>query len=108
MTKYTLAEWHAEATRRFGKEASGWKFVCPSCGHVASIMDWRDAGAEAGAVAFSCIGRYLKKKAKEAFRKGRGPCNYAGGGLIRLNPVKVITPEGTEHEVFDFALQESA
>jgi hypothetical protein len=102
-TAYTHAEWLAEAKRRFGKSPAGWKFVCPSCGYVASGQEYKDAGAPIESIGFSCVGRW-KLPAKQAFDpKGKGPCNYAGGGLIRLNPVKVVTPDGSEHEVFEFA-----
>lgn len=75
-----------------------WKFRCPSCGHVASVQDWKNAGAPENAAAFSCVGRWLQER-KEAFTKN-GPCNYAGGGLFRLNPVKL---EGMDVGPFDFA-----
>lgn len=96
----TREEWYAEGRRRFGDDVMKWKFVCPACGHVASVQDYKDAGAPEGAVAFSCIGRYLPN-AKQAFSpKGPGPCTYAGGGLFRLNPVKL---EGRKDGVFAFA-----
>lgn len=86
------ADWAAEGERRFGKDHLGWRFVCPACGHVAAVRDWQEAGAPEGAIAFSCVGRYLPT-AREAFdRSGPGPCNYAGGGLIGLNPVVVLIP----------------
>lgn len=91
------AAWQAEAVRRFGPDPRTWRFSCPSCGHVAAVSDWRDAGAPEGAVAFSCVGRYLPS-AKEAFSQDGGPCNYAGGGLFAINPVEV---DG--HRVFAFA-----
>ena len=100
--RYTLAEWHAEARRRFGEKPEGWKFVCPSCGSVVSVDDYKKAGAPESTVAFSCVGRYMPKHT-DAFQKGQGPCNYAGGGLFRLNPVAVVTPDGEEHFMFDFA-----
>lgn len=101
--KYTKAEWLAEAERRFGKSPAGWKFICPSCGYVATCKEYKDAGAPVASMGFSCVGRW-KLPAKQAFDKsGKGPCNYAGGGLIRLNPVTVVDEEGSEHEVFDFA-----
>jgi len=46
----TYTEWKAEGQRRFGKNKLNWRFVCPSCGHIASVQDWRDAGAPDGAV----------------------------------------------------------
>jgi hypothetical protein len=110
MVTMTHTEWLAEAKRRFGDDPMAWKFVCPSCGHVASVKDWKDAGAPEGAVAFSCVGRYIgddvddKIARDKAFRNSGGPCNYAGGGLFRLNPVAVDFEEGKEPmQVFAFA-----
>lgn len=102
----TQAEWIAEGTRRFGEFGLAWRFVCPSCGHVATPKDWRDAGAPEGAIAFSCVGRYLGAKGDNSFKRDGGPCNYAGGGLFKLNPVRVIDDEGKEHNVFAFAKPE--
>lgn len=97
-------EWEAEGRRLFGDDQMQWRFVCPACGHVASVKDWQDAGAEEDEVAFSCVGRHSEKPrgafvSKFTTKKNReGPCNYAGGGLFKLNPVEV---DG--HNVFDFA-----
>lgn len=99
--RFTLEEWQAEAARRFGTNSRHWKFVCPSCGHVASVADWSAVGASESEVAFSCVGRHLPN-AKELGQKS-GPCNYAGGGLFRLNPVTVVDPNGKEHRMFAFA-----
>lgn len=96
----SVEEWHKEAERRFGSDKMKWRFKCPVCGYSASVQDYKDAGAPEGAVAFSCIGRYTRA-AREAFVKGgKGPCNYAGGGLFRLNPVQVGE---IEERAFDFA-----
>lgn len=97
----TKDQWQAEGKARFGTDTNDWKFVCPSCGHVASIQDWIDAGAPEGAVAFSCVGRY-QGSAKQIFDKSGGPCNYAGGGLFLLNPVTVLD-NGKAHSIFEFA-----
>lgn len=75
------AEWLAEAERLFGPNPLKWRFVCPSCGHVASVEDWKSAGASEGEVAFSCVGRHSTeehKAAKAVFGRQGGPCNYAG------------------------------
>jgi len=97
----SLDDWRKEAVRLFGSDPMKWRFICPSCGHIATVQEWKDAGAPEGAVAFSCVGRWLVKK-EEAFQKGKGPCNYSGGGLFRLNPVSV--KEGSYiHHFFDFA-----
>lgn len=90
--------WLAEGTRRFGKDPGAWRFVCPVCGYIAKVKDWRLLGAEEAA-AFSCVGRWTKG-ATEAFSGKPGPCTYAGGGLFRLNPIKI---EGLSGKVFAFA-----
>lgn len=98
----TLEEWQGEARRRFGVPED-WKFKCPVCGYVASVKEYRDAGASDSAIGFSCIGRW-KAEARGAFEgEGHGPCNYAGGGLFRLNPQPVVGEDGSTHYFFDFA-----
>lgn len=97
----TKQDWEREGDKLFGLNPLDWKFVCPSCGHVASVADWRESGAPEGAIAFSCIGRWTGSK-KELGEKP-GPCNYAGGGLFGLNPITVFDEDGKEHDVFDFA-----
>ena len=42
----SVEEWKAEATRRFGPDMLKWRFRCPMCGHVASVQDFKDAGAK--------------------------------------------------------------
>ena len=100
--QFTQAEWMAEGERRFGPDTEDWRFLCPACGHTAAVRDWKDAGAPEGAVGFSCVGRWAGA-GREAFGDGPGPCNYAGGGLFRLNPITVTAPDGTEHHAFAFA-----
>jgi hypothetical protein len=102
----THEEWKAEAIKRFGPDPLNWKFKCPSCGHVASVQDYREARAPQGAVAFSCIGRY-KGSTKELGDKSGGPCNYTGGGLLNLNPVSVDI-DGKITNVFAFAEEKAA
>jgi len=99
--RLTFAEWSAEGERRFGADRRQWRFVCPSCGHVASVAEWMGAGAPEGAVAFSCVGRYLPTCSEMCVRPG--PCNYAGGGLIGLNPWTVEDQDGKAHDLFAFA-----
>jgi hypothetical protein len=104
--RLTREEWIAAAKDRYGENSHDWKFRCPSCGHVASVKDWKDAKAPEGAVAFSCVGRYsqaLEDGATSAFKGKGGPCNYTGGGLFKLNPVTVVAEDGSEHTMFDFA-----
>lgn len=102
----THHEWLAEGARLFGDDRTKWRFVCPCCGHVATPADYKAAGAEPGAIGFSCIGRWTGAK-REAFAPGEGPCNYAGGGLFPLNPVTVMMPEGDSIQAFEFARPEA-
>lgn len=101
--KYTQEEWKAEGVRRFGPDPKQWKFVCPVCKYVAKVEEWIEVGAR-DAAAFSCVGRW-RKESRDALRGGDepGPCNYAGGGLFRLNPVTVVYPDGKEMDSFAFA-----
>ena len=85
----THKEWSIEGRRLFGDDIMKWKFKCPSCGRVISIQEYKDAKTPEGAIAFSCIGRYDGHMNIDAFgHEGKG-CNYAGCGLIRINPVKI-------------------
>lgn len=105
--KTTLAEWREEAVKLFGPDELKWQFVCPVCGHVASVADWKAVGASSGEVAFSCVGRHIEGS-KPAFEKnGKGPCTYTGGGLFRLNPVEVLCPDGSTIQAFEFAKAEA-
>lgn len=100
----TIDEWETEARDRFGDDKLDWKFVCPVCKHVASVRDWMEAKAPEGAVAFSCVGRYLDMEQPHLVDGEVGaPCDYAGGGLFRLNPVHITKDDGTTHDVFEFA-----
>lgn len=103
-TKYrSREEWRAKAVSLFGQNQLCWRFICPACKHIATVADWFEHDAPQGAVAFSCVGRWSGPK-REAFGKGEGPCDYAGGGLIGLNPVHVIDAAGGKDlDVFQFA-----
>ncbi len=98
----THKEWNEEAIKRFGPDPKKWKFICPSCGYIASVQEWKDAGASDGEIAFSCIGRRLRSE-KTIFDKTGGPCNYTGGGLLGLNPVTVMFEDNTTMDAFAFA-----
>ena len=108
MRELTHEGWLAEAEQRFGPDAMDWKFVCPSCGHVTAVRDWKAAGASEGQVAFSCVGRNLGADDARTFRNQGGPCQYAGGGLFGLNPVRVTLADGKVRDTFEFAPEEAA
>ncbi|MCV2349311.1 VVA0879 family protein [Paucibacter sp. Y2R2-4] len=106
VTRMTEDAWRAQAVERFGADPLKWRFVCPSCGHVAAVQDWRAAGAPEGSVAFSCVGRYTGDRAAAAaaaFKYSGGPCNYTSGGLFIINKVFVTLKSGEECPVFEVA-----
>jgi hypothetical protein len=97
----TRDELWAEARSRFGENNIAWAFQCPSCGDVATGMDFfkalalhpRRAKAADRSVYFyevlgqECIGRILGKDG------GRG-CQYAAFGFIH-GPWQVSIPDRT-------------
>ena len=100
LTKLTKEQWHAHGVALFGKNEMRWRFICPACNHVASVQDYKDAGAPSGAVGVACVGRFMASR-REAFGVGAGPCDYSGLGLICISPVRV-----DDLPVFGFAPKE--
>ncbi len=101
LTKLTKEQWHDHGVALFGDDELRWRFICPACNHVASVQDYKDAGAPVGAAAVVCIGRFMDHP-REAFAAGPGPCNYTGMGLICISPVQV-----DDLPVFGFAPKEA-
>lgn len=104
----TQADWLAEGERRFGPLGRHWKFVCPICGHVASVLDFVDRGGlspeRAGDAATQhCLGRYLPGSRRAFGGSGPGPCDYTAAGLFQLAPVHVTRPDGRTVQAFEFA-----
>ena len=98
--------WVAKGKRLFGTDPMKWRFVCPSCGHIQAVEDfkpYKDQGATPDTARFNCIGRY-DGHGDTVMCSGKSPCNYTSGGLICLAPVKVVDGD----EVFRcFAFDES-
>ena len=99
---HTLAEWQAEGERRFGPDMLTWKFVCPNCGNVAAIADfkpYRHMGADANVVTCACIGLFTGVPPGSA-----RPCHYlAFTGDRSLCPMAVQTSSGEVVPCFAFA-----
>ncbi|WP_245809822.1 VVA0879 family protein [Cohnella massiliensis] len=100
MIKQTLPEWRKEAAERFGNKTGKWAFKCSRCGNIQTPMDFVEkAGMKpddaASASYQQCIGRHVQ---------GIG-CDWAAYGLLGTlgNGRIVITDDGREVEVFDFA-----
>ncbi|MEK5162040.1 VVA0879 family protein [Paenibacillus sp. FSL R5-0527] len=102
MIKQTLDEWRTEARERFGDRTAEWKFKCPRCGNIQSPKDFVSRGAAPGEAANrayqECIGRT---------GEGKG-CDWAAYGFLGTLGYGrvVVTPDGQEVEVFDFAPRE--
>lgn len=104
-TKLTYDEWMAQGRARFGENTDLWRFVCPSCGNIQEIGDFRkykDRGAVPDCAAELCIGRFTG--AEGAFDPAKyKPCNYTANGLICLCTTVVVFPNGDQQPVFEFA-----
>ena len=88
----TRDEWLQKGKELFGEDMLKWRFVCPSCGHIQTAEDFRlykDQGASPDTAHFNCIGR-LDGHGDVEILSGKSPCNYTGGGLFNLNPVRVL------------------
>lgn len=98
--RISLCAWQREGVRRFGSNIATWRFKCPSCGQIQTGDDYRRWGAPIRDIdrrlGFSCIGRTIAEANPSAKvvgfmepTQGFG-CDYAGGGLFRINPLHVI------------------
>ena len=95
-------DWQEEARKRYDVFEAV-KFRCPMCGYAATVADYKAAKAADGMIGFSCIGRLIGAKRNAFGGKGEGPCDYAGGGLFKVNPIH-LTEDGQPYtEIFDFA-----
>lgn len=104
MVKQTVNEWLEEGEKLFGADKMKWKFECPACGHVASIGDFKEHGADPNDAYQKCIGRVNGKGTKNQKDLGDG-CNWAAYGLFGTigKGRTVISDEGNEVSVFDYA-----
>lgn len=97
--RYTADEWRLEGRRRFGDDVMNWKFLCPMCGHVASVRDFKNAGASGPDCAYTeCIGRYIGKGSQK--KDDSSGCDWCCYGLYGI-PQGGIIVDGLH--IFDFA-----
>lgn len=106
MIVQTLEEWQAEMRGRFTSMEEV-AFICPACGHVATVKDHMAAGGKADDAPQGCIGRTNGKGSKNGKDQGFG-CNWAAYGLLGTmgKGRKIVFPDKHETEVFDFAKEE--
>lgn len=94
-----FADWQNELINRFGPNPDNWKFVCPVCGHVQSVADFKAIGKSPNFAYSCCIGRFTDNNDKTGV-KG---CNYAVNGSISLNTTTVISDRYLPVKVFELA-----
>lgn len=102
-TVITKEEWVNRGNQLFGPDMMKWRFVCPACGNIAAVEDFKpfkNKGAKSNAATHDCIGRY-DGHIDVVMGNGK-PCNYTGYGLLDFCPVRVID-EGKEIRCFAFA-----
>ena len=113
--KLTQDELTEEARERFGPDPMQWAFQCPRCGDVATLQDFKDAGASPNMAGQECIGRVLGGLTRRADgtkggkKRGERGCDWAAYGLFR-GPWEVVVPaEGDrpERSVWGFPLAEA-
>jgi len=77
-----------------------WKFICPSCGYIASVKDYRDALIPSTFIAEYCIGNWIGVRG-DVNQWGQGPCGFKGD--YETNPVHVTDRLAADDYVFHFA-----
>jgi hypothetical protein len=107
----TVGEWQYEGKRRFGSDFEEWKFVCPCCGRVTAVKEFKPFGAEPADAYQNCIGRFNGKGADGMKRGGKevpaNGCNWAAYGFLgTLDRGAVVRHDGKGIQVFDFAEKE--
>lgn len=94
-----IADWLKELRSRFGEDDEEWKFVCPSCGHVQSVADFKAIGVDGNKAYYECIGRYKNIDGKT----DKKACKYTLCGLFVLDHDTVINNEFLPVNVFKMA-----
>lgn len=93
MTRQTQAEWLSEMKQRFASSDEA-AFVCPRCGGVQTLADFKERGLDPQRAYSDCIGRYLPEQG----------CDWAAYGLLgTLGKGRLVVAGERELEVFDFA-----
>ena len=107
-TIITKEEWIKRGTELFGPDMLKWRFVCPACGNIAAVEDFRpykDKGAHPDSATHDCIGRFDGHIDVDMGKEK--PCNYTGYGLIDICPVRVMDGD-QEIRCFAFAKQDDS
>ena len=109
MAEYSKEEWLNELRKRFGENQLNWAFVCPACGKITKMSEFKEAGAKPNDAYSTCIGRHNGKGVSGmSIKKGEHPsggCDWAAFGLFGTlgKGDIVISEDGTKTEVFAIA-----
>lgn len=96
-------EWLKEGKKRFGEDFMKWRFRCPMCGHIASVKEFIEAGADDPNCAYQeCIGRYKDAPVTGDTRQCFWTA-YGIDGLLNGKGIIVIEDDGKGTKCFDFA-----
>lgn len=111
MKKQTIEEWTAEGESLFGNNPVNWKFVCPACGRINTGGEFKEHGAGPNDMYQTCIGRHngnMRPADEKARNDGQG-CDWTASGLFGVlgKGRIVVTADGEEVEVFNFASNET-
>lgn len=89
-----IAQYHLRIRASANGRPERAAFLCPRCGHVATLGDFRALGAEPGRAAQECIGRVQGSTVG---------CDWAAFGLLGTlaGGVLVVTEEGVEVPCFE-------
>lgn len=109
MKTIPVADWIAQGKQLFGDDTKEWKFRCPACGNVQTLVDFEKVGAEPQLAYQECIGRKLPTCARHfgstpGTDGKKSPCDYAAFGLFRLGGTQIVLADnGTKVAVLPFA-----
>ena len=107
---YTELEWNQRGVKLFGEDRLNWKFVCPICGNIQSVEDFRqyqDKGATPASAYKVCIGRYSGGRSAFGYKKkdeNKTPCDYISSGFFRIGDT-VIREDGENLCCFPFYVE---
>jgi hypothetical protein len=62
-----------EVVTRHGFFRDNWAFVCPNCGGIQTIADFKNLDVDANTVTFACIGRYDASRGCDHIITGDAP-----------------------------------
>jgi len=91
--RITKQQYFDELIEKHGSFKDNWACVCPKCGNVQTIAEFKDHDIDPNNVNYACIGRYVE---------GRG-CDFVIDSLVKNHPLEVIMDDQTIALSFEIA-----